>query len=224
MTTIAIIGAGNGLGISVARRFGREGMKVALMARTQSTLDQLTRDLQADGVTARAYPTDVRDRAALVNALRRAEEELGHIEVLQYSPVPAREFMKEVLATTADDLVGPLDLSILGPVAAVQQVLPGMRERGHGTILFVNGSSAVRPNATVTGTSVAFAGESAYAELLHQALAAENIRVGQLIIPRGIGNGEPSHEPAALADRLWAIHSEGGPFRHYAADLDSEDG
>ncbi|SKC66602.1 SDR family NAD(P)-dependent oxidoreductase [Krasilnikoviella flava] len=220
MTTLAIIGAGPGLGLSVARRFGREGFSVALVARDAAKLDALASALRDDGVTAAGFVADARDRTALGDALDRAAAELGPVEVLQYSPVPAREFMKPVLDTTADDLVGPLEMSVLGPAAAVQRVLPGMRELGRGTVLFPNGGSAVRPRGAVTGTSVAFAGESAYARLLHEALAPEGIHVAQLIIPLGIGGGEPDHEPDALAQRLWELHTERGEFRTFVRPLD----
>ncbi|MFC7876743.1 SDR family NAD(P)-dependent oxidoreductase [Isoptericola sp. NPDC057391] len=220
MTTLAIIGAGPGLGLAVARRFGREGFSVALVARDAAKLDRLAAGLRDDGVTAAGYVADARDRAALTDALDRAAAELGPVEVLQYSPVPAREFMKPTLETTADDLVGPLEMSVLGPAAAVQHVLPGMRELGRGTVLFPNGGSAVRPRDAVTGTSVAFAAESAYARLLHDALEPEGIHVAQLIIPLGIGGGEPDHDPDALAQRLWELHVERGEFRTFVRPLD----
>ena len=47
----------------------------------------------------------------------------------------------------------------------------------------------------MTGTSVAFAGESAYAQILHDALAPEGIHVAQLIIPRSIGGVSPITSP-----------------------------
>ncbi|MFB7797581.1 SDR family NAD(P)-dependent oxidoreductase [Isoptericola sp. NPDC056134] len=220
MTTLAIIGAGPGLGLSVARRFGREGFSVALVARDAAKLDRLAAGLRDEGVTAAGFVADARDRAALTAALDRAAADLGPVEVLQYSPVPAREFMKPTLETTADDLVGPLEMSVLGPAAAVRHVLPGMRELGRGTVLFPNGGSAVRPRDAVTGTSVAFAAESAYARLLHEALAPEGIHVAQLVIPLGIGGGEPDHDPDALADRLWRLHVERGEFRTFVRPLD----
>ncbi|MFD6134066.1 SDR family NAD(P)-dependent oxidoreductase [Isoptericola sp. NPDC060257] len=220
MTTLAIIGAGPGLGLSVARRFGREGFSVALVARDAAKLDRLAAGLRDEGVTAAGFVADARDRAALTAALDRAAADLGPVEVLQYSPVPAREFMKPTLETTADDLVGPLEMSVLGPAAAVRHVLPGMRELGRGTVLFPNGGSAVRPRDAVTGTSVAFAAESAYARLLHEALAPEGIHVAQLIIPLGIGGGEPDHDPDALAQRLWELHVERGEFRTLVRPLD----
>lgn len=213
MSTFAIIGAGPGLGQATARRFGREGFSVALISRTQTHVDALADELAADGITARGYAADARDPEALRAALDAAAAELGPIEVLQYSPVPAKEFMKPVLETTAEDLNGPLEQSVLAPVTAVQHILPGLRETGRGTILLVNGSSAVTPNGSVTGTSIAFAGESAYGQMLHDALTPEGIHVAQLIIPRGIGGGEPDHEPDALAERLFALHRDRGAFR-----------
>jgi NADP-dependent 3-hydroxy acid dehydrogenase YdfG len=221
MTTIAIVGAGKGLGLSVARRFAREDFAVALLSRSQYRLDELAQTLRDEGHTAAGYATNVRDAESLRGALERATEELGPIEVLQYSPLPAKEYMRPVLETVAEDLVGPVEFSIYGPVTAAHQVIPGMRSIGRGTLLFVNGGSAVRPGPRVTGTSVAFAGESAYAQLLHDALAPEDIHVGQIIIPFGIDDGEEPHSAVAVAERLWQMHAERGEFRVFAEPLPS---
>jgi len=218
-TTIAIVGAGSGLGLETARRFGREGFAVALISRHQGRLDELAATLRSEGVAAQGFAADVRDQVSLRTALERATEQLGPIEVLQYSPLPAKEFMRPTLETTADDLVGPIEFSVYGAVTAVRQVLPGMRALGRGTVLFVNGASAVRPMDRVTGTSVAFAAESAYAQLLHDAVAAESVHVAQLIVPFGIDDGQDDHSGASLAERLWTLHAERGEFRTYAEPL-----
>ena len=81
MTTIAIVGAGPGLGVAVAERFGREGLSVALIARSQPKLAGLVEGLAARGITAKAYRGDVHDREQLRNALASAADELGPIEV-----------------------------------------------------------------------------------------------------------------------------------------------
>lgn len=128
-------------------------------------------DLLRDGVTARGFAADVRDPDALQAALDAAHATLGPIEILQYSPVPHRDFMRPVLETTPADLVGPLAFSVHGPVAAVRQVLPDLRALGRGTVLFVNGGTAVVPHPDRAGTSIAFAAESAYARMLHDTLA-----------------------------------------------------
>ncbi|ROQ38702.1 short subunit dehydrogenase [Frondihabitans sp. PhB188] len=219
MTTMAIIGAGPGLGLTVARRFGREGFSIALISRHQGRLDELAATLEGEGITARGFTANVRDQESLQGALEAAAEQLGPIEILQYSPLPAKEFMRPVLETVADDLRGPVEFSIYGAVTAARQVVPGMRALKRGTLLFVNGGSAVRPGPAVTGTSVAFAGESAYAQLLHDAVKEQNIHVGQLIIPFGIDDGTDEHSAASVAERLWTMHAERGDFRVYAEPL-----
>jgi NAD(P)-dependent dehydrogenase (short-subunit alcohol dehydrogenase family) len=216
MTTIAIIGAGEGLGAAVARRFGREGFSLALISRHQGRVDGLAAKLEKEGVPARGFAADVRDPASIAAALERATETLGPIEVLQYSPLPQKDFMRPVLETTPQDLVGPVEFSIYGPVAAVHQVLPGMRflrEGRGGTILFVNGGSAVKPGRNVTGTSVAFAGQAAYAQLLNEVLAEEGIHVSQLIIGGRIEAGDPEKDPDVLAGLLWDLHVGRDRFR-----------
>ncbi|MCT9082716.1 SDR family NAD(P)-dependent oxidoreductase [Streptomyces fulvoviolaceus] len=221
MTSIAVIGAGPGLGAAVARRFGREGFAVALVARRQERLDSLAAELADEGVTARGFAADVRDPGALAAALGAAGTALGPIEVLQYSPVPQRDFMLPVLETTHTDLTGPIEFSVYGPVAAVQQVLPGMRALGRGTVLFVNGGTAVVPHPERAGTSIAFAAESAYGRLLHDTLATDGIHVAQLVVPGAIIPGHPRKDPAVLADTLWKIHRDRHGFRHFADELDS---
>ncbi|SEG55444.1 Short-chain dehydrogenase [Actinacidiphila yanglinensis] len=220
MTTIAIVGAGTGIGAAVARRFGREGFDVALLSRTQAHLDDLASALGGAGVNARGFAADVLDPAALTAALDTAARELGPIEVLEYSPLPHQDFMKHIGETTPDDLRGPLDFSLYGPMAAVRQVLPGMRALGRGTLLFVNGGSAVRPHPERAGTSIAFAAESAYAHMLYESLAPEGIHVGQLIIPGAITPEDPRKHPDVLAETLWSMHRSRAEFRHFAEPLE----
>jgi NADP-dependent 3-hydroxy acid dehydrogenase YdfG len=219
VTTFALVGAGPGLGLAAARRFGAAGHSVALISRNAGHLENLTSELDRDGIRARGFTADVLDPATLVTALRAAAEALGPIEILQYSPLPHADFMKPVLDTYADDLDAPLGFSVKGPVTCVNTVLPGMRELGRGTLLFVNGSSAVRPNPKVAGTSIAFAAESAYAAMLHDALAPENVHAAQLIIPGAIRPDAEHSSPDVLAQRLYALHTERNGFRHYAEPL-----
>ncbi|MFF4169656.1 SDR family NAD(P)-dependent oxidoreductase [Streptomyces sp. NPDC001744] len=219
MTTFALVGAGPGLELAAARRFGAAGHHVALISRNADGLNTLADDPGGDGIRARGFSADVLAPSSLAAALDTAAKELGPIEILQFSPVPRGDFMKPVLQTTAADLEDPLAFSVRGPVTCVQAVLPGMRKLGRGTPLFVNGGSAVRPNPQVAGASVAFAAESAYAAMLHDALAPQNIHAAQLIVPGAIRPDAEHSSPKALAERLYAIHTDRGAFRHYAEPM-----
>lgn len=220
MSTIAIIGAGPGVGQAVARRFGREGFAVALISRSQDKVDALAAELAGDGVTARGYAADVLDADALAAALAAAAADLGRVSVLQYSPLPARHYLRPVTETPAADILEAVRFSVLGPVAAVNAVLPGMREVGAGTVVLINGGTSVRPRAGYAGTSIGFAGESAYGQMLHDALEPEGIRVRQLVIPGAIPADDPERGPDAVAERIWGLHTTPGEFREYLSPLD----
>ena len=222
MPVIAIIGAGPGLGAAVARRFGREGFSVALISRDQSKLNAMAAELQANGVTARGFTADVLVPSQLEDALARAAAELGPITVLQYSPLPSRDYLKPVLDMTPELVLEALQFSALGLIYSVRAVLPAMRESGEGSIILINGGTSVKARAGFAGTSVAFPAESAYGEMLHDALEDEGIRVSQLVIPGGIPQLQLPNGIDDVADRIWGLHAEAGPFRTMLIPL--EDG
>jgi NADP-dependent 3-hydroxy acid dehydrogenase YdfG len=213
MPSILIVGAGPGLGAATAQRFAREGFAVGLIARNPASLATLEAQVGRQGGTVGSYVADVSDRVALAAAVARAASDLGPLDVLQFSPVPAPALLKPVLETTVEDLRAATEFSLLGFATAAAAVLPSMIDRGQGTILLVNGSSAVVPNGAVAGTSAGFAGESAYAAMLHDAAAPHHVQVRQLIIPGAIGGGDPRFDPAALAQRLWLLHTTPGTMR-----------
>jgi NAD(P)-dependent dehydrogenase (short-subunit alcohol dehydrogenase family) len=219
---IAIIGAGPGLGAAVARRFGREGFAIALISRTQSKLDDLAGELTATGLTARGYAADVREPAELEAALERAAAELGPITALQYSPLPSKDYLKPVLDLTPELALEALRFSALGLIHSVRAVLPAMRAAGTGSIILINGGTSVKARAGFAGTSVAFPAESAYGEMLHDALEEEGIRVNQLVIPGGIPQLQLENGIDDVADRIWGLHAVAGPFRTMLIPL--EDG
>jgi hypothetical protein len=112
--SVVIVGAGPNLGAAVARRFGAEGLPVGLVSRNREKLEALARELENEGIRADLEPADIRDATALAAAVSSLAERLGPVEVLEYSPLPAKEFMKPILETTADDVRGPLEFSVLG--------------------------------------------------------------------------------------------------------------
>jgi NADP-dependent 3-hydroxy acid dehydrogenase YdfG len=210
--SIVIVGAGPNLGLAVAQRFGREGLAVGLVSRNQEKLDGLVEQLAADGVRARGAAADIRDAAALDGAIRSLADALGPVEVLEYSPLPAKEFMKPILETDVEDVRGPLEFSVLGAVAATRAVLDPMRAAGRGTLLFTTGGAAVKPYPLRAGVGISFAGEVAYARMLHEELQGSGVHVAHTAIGGRIAPGE-DHEPDDVAELLWRHHAEPGAFQ-----------
>jgi NAD(P)-dependent dehydrogenase (short-subunit alcohol dehydrogenase family) len=153
-----------------------------------------------------------RDSDALASAIASLAERLGAVEVLEYSPLPAPEFMKPILETTVEDVRGPLEFSVLGAVAAARAVLDPMREAGRGTILYTTGGAAINPYPLRAGVGISFAGEVAYARMLHDELADQGIHVAHTAIAGRIAPGA-DHEPADVADVLWSHHVDRATFQ-----------
>ena len=97
-----------------------------------------------------------------------------------------------------------------------------MREAGSGSILLINGGTSVKARAGFAGTSIAFPAESAYGGMLHDALEDEGVRVKQLVIPGGIPKLQLPNGIDDVADRIWDLHANAGPFRTMLIPL--EDG
>jgi len=106
MATIAIVGAGPGLGLSIARRFGREGFHVGLIARRLEALEDCARQLTAEGIDAAAHSADAGDERQLTAALDSIGRRFGGIDVLEFSPMPFSEMPRyTAAATTVDDVM-----------------------------------------------------------------------------------------------------------------------
>ncbi|MCI2423401.1 SDR family oxidoreductase, partial [Saccharopolyspora sp. K220] len=149
MPTIAIIGAGPGMGLAIARTFGSRGFDVALIARTKEKLQTLVEQLDAEDITAAAFPADVMDRPSLTAALETAKERFGGIDVLEYSPAPHSPMPGITMAVpsevTAENLQPQIEYTFYGAVTAAHAVLPAMREAGAGTLLVTTGGGSVDP-------------------------------------------------------------------------------
>jgi NADP-dependent 3-hydroxy acid dehydrogenase YdfG len=210
--SIIIVGAGPNLGLAIARRFGKEGLAVGLVSRDQAKLDDLASQLQQDGIEAAGQAADIRDADALASAITTLAGKLGPVEVLEYSPLPAKEFMKPILETTVDDVRGPLEFSVLGAVAAARAVLDPMLDAGQGTILFTTGGAAINPYPERAGVGISFAAEVAYARMLHDELKDRGVHVAHTAIGGRIEQGG-DHEPSDVAEVLWRHHSDRDGFQ-----------
>jgi NAD(P)-dependent dehydrogenase (short-subunit alcohol dehydrogenase family) len=82
--TIAIFGAGTGLGISTARRFGREGYQVALIGRRPHPLGTLISQLTEQGINAAAFPADLAQTSSVPKLISEISIRFGGIDVVAY--------------------------------------------------------------------------------------------------------------------------------------------
>ena len=77
---VVLTGASSGIGLATARRLGKAGAKLALVARNETELQDLAREIEAAGGQAIAAPADVADRDAVRGAADAAEARFGPID------------------------------------------------------------------------------------------------------------------------------------------------
>ncbi|MEU6349029.1 SDR family NAD(P)-dependent oxidoreductase [Streptomyces sp. NPDC047072] len=223
---IAVLGAGTGLGVSVARRFGREGFRVALVARRKERLDALVERLAAEGIEAAAFPADLSDPAGVPALVAAVRERFGRIDVVEYGPiggdvpfVPARDLD----AATLTRLSG---LLLLTPVEVFHTVLPELTERGDGALLMTTGYSAVHPMPHLSGVGPVMSAARNYLYSLSGELTGTGVYAGTLTVAAMITGSEgaeaataspdspfdptafPVADPAELADLYWDMYTK----------------
>ena len=225
MPVIAIVGAGPGLGRSIATTIGSHGFSVALVSRTRDKLDQLADGLTRNGIEAAGFAADVMDPPSIAAAFDRIKGRFGAVDVLEYSPAPHDPVPgpadPDPLRATRDDLQPQLDYYLYGGIAATRQVLPDMVERGSGTVIYTTGGSSMDPLAAPTEFTATAIGSGAlrtYALKLHQATAGTGVYVAHVPIFTWIGAGGPATRADTIARHYWNLYrTRDGADHPYAA-------
>jgi NADP-dependent 3-hydroxy acid dehydrogenase YdfG len=226
---IAVIGAGPGLGLAVARRFGREGYAVALVARNGTRLEAFADTLRAEGIEAAGFAADVGDRATLPDLVAAITARFGPIDVLEYAPA-GPEWMARAVDVRDCDAASfdfPLDLLVRSPAELVRLVLPGMLERKRGAILYGLPASATVPYPRLANAGAMAAAARAYLHCLHVSLAGTGVYAGLLQVGGMVGGSDSARvaaekwgaaalpeplDPAVPAAALWDLYRAGTDF------------
>jgi NADP-dependent 3-hydroxy acid dehydrogenase YdfG len=199
---IAIFGAGSGLGTALGRKFGKEGFKVALVARRPEKLQGIVDALAADGIEAEAFPADLFDPANAAATVAAIKERFGRIDVVSYQPLPGGTAFIPATELDADQLSQYVNLLLLSPVAVAHAVVPEMVERGTGGFIVTGGFTAVDPQPFISGIGPAMAGIRNFVHSLHGEVADKGVYAGVATLAALIKDSEAynSMTPEMLAE------------------------
>jgi NADP-dependent 3-hydroxy acid dehydrogenase YdfG len=133
---MVLTGAGSGVGRAVARVFARDGWRLALIGRRADALRDTAAGLQgaADVVI---LPCDVGDPEAVKTMAAAVLARFGHVDVLVNAAgtnIPRRSW-RELQHV---DYHALMSANLHGAFYCVEAFLPGMRERGNGTVVNIN--------------------------------------------------------------------------------------
>ena len=156
-----VTGASRGIGKQSAIALARAGLDVVITARTvhegegvddsdsegrhlPGSLDATTQEIEAAGRRALPVPMDLHDRATLGAAIDTALAEWGRIDVLVNNAVDTGPgSMARFEDTTIEQIETKLASNVVAQAVLIKAVLPGMLERGDGTIVNITSAVAV---------------------------------------------------------------------------------
>src|SRR6204780_4531383 len=198
--SIAVFGAGPGLGQAVARRYAREGYAVTLVGRRSEPLDRLAKGLTSAGATAHVITADLADTGATPRLAEHIRAKTGHLDAFYYAPTPNTGFVSAANLTPqlAQNFMPLIFYTML---ALVQEFLPRMLEQGDGAILTAQGGSTLQGLPNMSGPSPAHAAQRNDRQPRHSKVADQGVYVGMLYYGAAIRNSafHVKLEPAKAA-------------------------
>jgi len=207
MPNCIIIEAGPGLGEAIARRFGRGGYRIGLIARSAANLKQQVKRLAKHGISAAWAKADAGDLYALETAILQIGEEIGDCDVLIYNAAVMRP--GNPLELTSDQIQDDFSVNVLGAHRAAQIVVPGMVKRGEGAILFTGGGLALEPFPEWTSLALGKAALRSLSLSLFKQLSPQGVHVAVLAIC-GIVKAGGVFAPDRIAEEYWRVATQPG--------------
>lgn len=171
-----IVGVGPGNGAAFAHRFASEGYRVALLARGVNFITGLAAQLS----DAHVYACDINDAAAVALTFGAINEELGEIEVLVYNPGVG--VWGDVEEISVADFEASWRTNVLGALLTSKQVIPGMKNNQHGSIIFIGATASRRGGARAIAFASAKAAQKSLAESMARHLWPAGIHVALVIL------------------------------------------
>lgn len=172
-------GASRGLGYAVAEALAREGAIVSISSTTEASIEAAGKRISGLGAQVLAMAVDVRQGDQIAAWGRKTIEKFGGVDLLftNAGGPPSGE------AVSFDDAAwqNAVDLLLFSTIRMVRATVPSMKQRGGGSILVSTSASVKEPIPNLGLSTVLRASVSALAKTLALELAADKIRVNQLI-------------------------------------------
>ena len=202
--TAVIAGVGPLLGEALVHKFAAEGCRVGLFARSEEFINDLTYDIEADGGTALAVPTDVADEGQVEAGFERVRNEFGPVEVLVMNQsAPGGRSIEDSEPAAFERT---WRIRTYGSYLCVRAALDDLRETA-GTVIFSGTNYAAEPTPDLVGWSSTAAATRGLAHSLNAAESA--IHVAYVAIGAAVASAGSTWNGAigadAIAETYWNL-------------------
>lgn len=216
-----------GIGGAIAQKFAREGFFVVLTTRTASNAAGLASAISEQGGTCITVELDVASSESVDRAFADIRDAAGEPDVLVYNAgylegrdLPPDKELLEHIPTEMFETA--LDIACRGPFLVAKQVLPAMRERGHGSFLISNNNKSLRGHKRLTGESVYFPRVMmrTLSQVLTEEYSVHGVHVANIVIdgtidspgtralPKIQKQPELAMNPAKIAEAFYYLHTQ----------------
>lgn len=200
---LLLIGMGPGIGMAVARRFGRAGFEILMVARDADKLNRYEQELAREGIRSRGFAVDIANETAYTELLTRLAAEHPDLDILHYNasaynPAPPSAISLPVFHQD-------FQINTVGALIAAQAFFPAMKTRGAGTIFLTGGGSALQAPPELISRSIGKAGMRNFAFALADECAPLGIRVGTVTV-HGMVQPGTKHDPDIIAGEFWRLY------------------
>ncbi len=173
-----ITGAGKGIGKALALAFAKEGVSVALLARTTADLEKVAEEVTAYGVEAFVAQADVANLDSVNSAAEKVLNSFGAIDILINNAGIGRfgNFMDLEVASWEE----VIQVNLMGAYYVTRAFLPKMIERKTGDIINISSTAGLNGNAMTSAYSASKFGLIGMTDSLMKEVRKHNIRVNCL--------------------------------------------
>lgn len=173
-----ITGGGKGIGRAIAIALAKEGVDIALMGRTASSLEAVAKEVAALGVKVSYALADVGDINAVNAAVEKLTNELPDIDILINNAGIAS--FGGFMDLSPEEWENIVRVNLLGVYYVTRAILPGMIERKSGDIINVSSTAGQRGAPLTSAYSASKFGLLGLTESLMLEVRKHNIRVSAL--------------------------------------------
>ena len=177
-----VLGAGAGIGGTVAKKFAKEGFHSCLCRRSdQKGLDQLVSDIKQEGGSATGYLINAIEDNVLEELILKIEQDIGPIEVLVYN-LGAQTGMKLLNETSLKEFEWGWRMADLGLFRVAKVLMPIMEDRNAGTFLVTSATAAMRGNKNQHSHAAAMGGRRLLCQTLNAEFAPKGIHIVHIVV------------------------------------------
>ncbi len=172
-----VVGASSGIGEAIARQLGVRGVRVALVARRLSRLEEVVRDIHSvtgqDGCFALEH--DVRNQAEVATVFQEAATRLGGLDLVVYATGVMPRIEDNSYPTEIDKTI--IETNLIGAVAWLNAAADRFTRAGTGTIVGISSEAGERGRRANPVYGASKAGLNAYLASLQARLSRYGVKV-----------------------------------------------